>query len=43
MDMDLTRISTKKVLIDKALEELTKSNSRREMLKFIDSGIREMR
>ena len=37
--MDLTRITTKKALINKALEELVKSNTRREMLKYIDSGV----
>jgi Arc/MetJ family transcription regulator len=39
--MDLTRISTKKALINKALEELIKSNTRKGMLEFIDSGIWE--
>jgi len=39
--MKITRISTKKVLINKALEELIKSNSRKGMLKYIDSGIWE--
>jgi Arc/MetJ family transcription regulator len=39
--MNLTKISTKKALINKALEELVKSNTRRGMLKFIDSGIWE--
>jgi Arc/MetJ family transcription regulator len=39
--MDLTKISTKKALINKALEELIKSNTRKGMLKFIDSGIWE--
>ena len=37
--MDLTRITTKKALINKALEELVKSNTPREMLKYIDSGV----
>lgn len=37
--MDLTKITTKKALINKALEELIKSNTRKEMLKYIDSGI----
>ena len=39
--MDLTKISTKKALINKALEELIKSNTRKGMLKYIDSGIWE--
>jgi len=39
--MELTHISTKKVLINKALEELIKSNNRKGMLKYIDSGIWE--
>ena len=39
--MDLTKISTKKALINKALEELIRSNTRKGMLKYIDSGIWE--
>jgi Arc/MetJ family transcription regulator len=39
--MDLTKISTKRALINKALEELIKSNTRKGMLKFMDSGIWE--
>jgi Arc/MetJ family transcription regulator len=39
--MKITRIPTKKALINKALEELIKSNNRREMLKYIASGIWE--
>ena len=39
--MKMTRISTKKALINKALEELIKSNSRKGMLEYIDSGIWE--
>jgi len=39
--MALTRITTKKALINKALEELIKSNTRRGMLKYIDSGVWE--
>ena len=39
--MEISKISTKKALINKALEEFIKSNSRREMLKYIDSGIWE--
>jgi Arc/MetJ family transcription regulator len=39
--MNLTKISTKRALIHKALEELIKSNTRKEMLKFIDSDIWE--
>jgi len=39
--MKITRISTKKALINKALEELIKSNYRKEMLKYIDSNIWE--
>ena len=37
--MNLTRITTKKVLIHKALEELVKSNTRKDILKYKDSGI----
>ena len=39
--MDLTRITTKRALINKALEELIKSNTRKGMLKYIDSGVWE--
>jgi Arc/MetJ family transcription regulator len=39
--MDLTKISTKKALINKALEELIRANIRRGMLKFKNSGIWE--
>ena len=39
--MKITRIPTKKALINKALEELIKSNNRKEMLQYIDSGIWE--
>lgn len=39
--MKITRIPTKKALINKAIEELIKSNNRKEMLKYIDSGIWE--
>ena len=39
--MKLTKISTKKALINKALEELIKSNNRKGMLEYIDSGIWE--
>jgi Arc/MetJ family transcription regulator len=39
--MNVTKISTKRALIHKALEELVKSNSRKEILKFIDSNIWE--
>jgi Arc/MetJ family transcription regulator len=38
---DLTKIPTKKALVNKALEELIKSHTRKEMLKFIDSDIWE--
>jgi Arc/MetJ family transcription regulator len=37
--MDSTKIPAKKALINKALEELIKSNTRKGMLKFMDSGI----
>jgi Arc/MetJ family transcription regulator len=37
--MKITRISTKKALVNKALEELIKSNSRKGMLKYIDSNV----
>jgi Arc/MetJ family transcription regulator len=39
--MKITQLSTKKALIHKALEELIKSNNRKGMLKYIDSGIWE--
>jgi len=39
--MEITKITTKKALINKALEELIKSNTRKEMLKYIDSGVWE--
>ena len=39
--MKITQISTKKALINKALEELIKSNSRKGMLDYIDSGVWE--
>ena len=39
--MKITRVTTKKALINIALEELIKSNSRKGILEFIDSGIWE--
>jgi len=39
--MKITKISTKKALINKALEELIKSNSRKGMLEYIDSSVWE--
>jgi Arc/MetJ family transcription regulator len=39
--MKITQISTKKALINKALEELIKSNSRKGMLDYIDSSVWE--
>jgi Arc/MetJ family transcription regulator len=39
--MNLTRISTKTALINKALEELIKANTRKGILKYMDSGIWE--
>ena len=39
--MEVTKISTKKALLNRALEELVKSGIRREMLKYMDSGIWE--
>ena len=39
--MNLTKISTKRAVIHKALEELVKSNIRKGMLKHFDSGIWE--
>jgi Arc/MetJ family transcription regulator len=39
--MKITRISTKKALINKALEELIKSNSRKGMLEYINSNVWE--
>jgi len=46
--MDVTKITTKKAVINKALEELIKTNTRKGMLKFFDSGawegnLKEMR
>ena len=37
--MEITKITTKKALLNKALEELIKSNERRKMMKFMDSGV----
>ena len=37
--MKITNTSTKKAVIHKALEELIKSNTRKGILKFMDSGI----
>jgi Arc/MetJ family transcription regulator len=39
--MDLTKISTETALINKTLEELVKSNTRKEILKYMDSDIWE--
>ena len=39
--MKITNTSTKKAVIHKALEELIKSNTRKGILKFMDSGIWE--
>ena len=39
--MELTNISTKKALINKALEELIKSNTRRGILQYMDSSVWE--
>jgi len=39
--MKITRITTKKALINKALEELIKSNSRKGMLEYINSNVWE--
>jgi len=39
--MKITKVTTKKALINIALEELIKSNSRKGILEFIDSGIWE--
>jgi len=39
--MKITQISTKKDLINKALEELIKTNNRKGMLEYIDSGVWE--
>jgi len=39
--MELTKISTKKAVINKALEELIKSKTRKGMLKYINSGVWE--
>jgi Arc/MetJ family transcription regulator len=39
--MKITQISTKKALLNKALEELIKSNSRKDMLQYIDSNVWE--
>ena len=39
--MELTQIHTKKAVIHKALEELVKTNTRKELLEYIDSGVWE--
>ena len=39
--MKITKIPTKRALINKALEELIKSNARKGMLEYIDSGVWE--
>jgi len=39
--MRITKITTKKALINKALEELIKSNARKGMLEYINSGVWE--
>jgi Arc/MetJ family transcription regulator len=39
--MNITKITTKKALVHKALEEMVKSNTRKGMLKYIDSSIWE--
>lgn len=39
--MELTKISTKRALVHTALEELIKSNTRKDMLNFMDSDIWE--
>jgi Arc/MetJ family transcription regulator len=39
--MDLTNISTETALINRAIDDLIKSNTRKEMLKYADSGIWE--
>jgi Arc/MetJ family transcription regulator len=39
--MKITQITTKKAVINKALEELVKSYSRKEMLDYFNSGIWE--
>jgi Arc/MetJ family transcription regulator len=39
--MKLTKISTKKALINKALEELIRANTRKGILKYKNSGIWE--
>jgi Arc/MetJ family transcription regulator len=39
--MEMTKIATKKAVINKALEELVRSNTRKEMLNYMDSGIWE--
>jgi Arc/MetJ family transcription regulator len=39
--MKLTKSATKKALLNKALEELIKSNTRKSILEYMDSGIWE--
>ena len=39
--MEIANLSTKKAVIHKALEEFIKSNTRKKMLKYIDSGVWE--
>ena len=39
--MELTGIPTKRALIHQALEELIRSNTRKDILRYMDSGIWE--
>ena len=39
--MAIAQLSTKKAVVNKALEEFIKSNTRKNMLKYIDSGVWE--
>ena len=39
--MEITRLSTKRAVVHKALEELVRSNTRKGMLQYMDSGIWE--
>jgi len=39
--MKITQISTKKALVNKALEELIRSNTRKGMLEYFNTGIWE--
>jgi Arc/MetJ family transcription regulator len=39
--MEITKIATKKAVINKALVELVRANTRKEILNYMDSGVWE--